>query len=108
MDFFLKGTLHHTVALYLVTVKVMIYSFMMCKYVCVKTALYPASHILPMDINELCVSPDRICPYLEFGGICGNANVHYLVDIIVTPFGRPTVIGGLLAIVYSWELIGLI
>ena len=105
MDFFLKGTLHHTVALYLVPVKIMFYYFMMCKSVCVKTALYPASHILPTDINELCVSPDRICPSLEFGGICGNANVHYLVDIIVTPFGRPTVIDGLLAIVCSQGLL---
>ena len=58
----------------------------------VKTVLQPASYILPMDINKLCVSPDRIWISLIFGRSCGNANAHYLVDIIFTPFGRPTVI----------------
>ena len=55
-----------------------------------------------MDINGLCVSPSRIWPSLESLGSCGNSNVNYLVDIIVTPFGSTTVIGRLLAIFCSW------
>ena len=58
-----------------------------------------------MDINELCVSTARIWQSLDFLRSLGNANVHYLVDIIVTPFGRPTVIDGLLAIVCSQGLL---
>ena len=50
----------------------------------------------------MCFSPDGIWPSLDFGGICGNANVRSLVDLIVFPFGRPTFIGGLLAVFCSW------
>ena len=60
-----------------------------------------------MYINELCVSPARICPSLDFWGSWGNFNVNYLFDLFVPPFGSPTIIGGLLAIVCSWELLGL-
>ena len=96
---FYKGTPHNPVSLSLVTVKRFFSSFMMWTFACVKTALYSASHILTMDSNYLCGSPDRIWTSLSFGGGCGNVNVHSLVDIIVPPFGMPTVISGLLAIV---------
>ena len=80
---------------------------MMWMFVCVIFFVHPTSHIFPMDINELCVSPDRIWPSIYSGGICGNANVHYLVDLDIPLFVRPNVIGGLLAIVCSWSLPGL-
>ena len=80
---------------------------MMWKFLCVNTDLHPASKILPMEINELCVSPDRICTPIYFWGSWGNANVHYLFDLIVTPFVSTTVIGGWLAVVCSLGLIGL-
>ena len=54
-----------------------------------------------MDINELFVSPARICPSISFRGSCGNENIHYLVDLIVNPFGRLTIIGRLLTVVCS-------
>ena len=60
-----------------------------------------------MYINELCVSPARICPFLDFWGSWGNFNVNYLFDLFVPPFGSPTIIGGLLAILCSWGLLGL-
>ena len=75
---------------------------MMWTFLCVCTEFYPASHIFLMDINELCVIPTRICPSLDFGGIWGNTNIHSLFDIFLTPFRRPTVIGELLAVSFSW------
>ena len=80
---------------------------MMWMFVYVNFFVHPTSHIFPMDINELCVIPDRIWPSIYSGGICGNANVHYLVDLDIPLFVRPNVIGGLLAIVCSWSLPGL-
>ena len=104
---FSKGTIHNPVYLLLVPVKITPPSFMMWMFVCVKTTLHPESHIFTMYINEPCVIPARIRPYFDFFGSCGNSNVHYLVGIIVPPFGRPTVIGGLLDIVCSWRFLGL-
>ena len=72
-----------------------------------KTALHPASHIFPVDSNELCVSLDSIWPSLAFWGSWDNTNVHSLSDIILPPFVRPTVIGGLLDVVCSWGLLSL-
>ena len=69
--------------------------------VCVNTDLHLASHIFLVDINEICVSPNRVWPYIILGSSCGNDNVHSLVDIIVPPFCIPTV-SGLLAIVCLW------
>ena len=72
---------------------------------CVNTAFHPASHIFLVDINELCVSPARIWTSIDFEGSWGNSNMHFLFDIIVPPFGRTTVIVGLLVIffmVFSW------
>ena len=46
-----------------------------------------------MDVNELCVSPDRIWSSIAFGGSCGNYNAHSLVDSSVPQFGRPAKIG---------------
>ena len=80
---------------------------MMWKFLCVNTDLHPASKIFPMEINELCVSPDRICTPLYFWGSWGNANVNYLFDLIVPSFGSTTVICGLLYIVCSWGSPGL-
>ena len=61
-----------------------------------------------MDMNALCVSHDRICLSLDFLGSFGNVNVHYLVDLVVPPFGSPTTIVGLLDVVCSWGSLGLI
>ena len=55
-----------------------------------------------MGINGLCGSPSRIRLYLDFLGSWGNANMQSLFDLIVTPFGSPTLIGGLLVVVCSW------
>ena len=52
-----------------------------------------------MDISELYVSPASICPSLAVSGSCGNANLHYLVGIILPQFGIPTVIGGVFNVV---------
>ena len=60
---------------------------------CAKADFQPASHILPTYFNELCVSPASIWTYLAVLLGFGNVNVHYLVDIILPPFGIPTVIG---------------
>ena len=79
---------------------------MMWTFVCVNTALHPASNLFIMEINELCVSPDMIWPSLAVSRGCGNINVHSLVDINVLPFSRPTVLGGLLAIFCSRGLLG--
>ena len=59
---------------------------------CVNNSFKPASQILPMDINKLCVGISEIFPSLYFWMICGNANAHSLVDVIFPPFGRPTMI----------------
>ena len=77
-------------------------------FVYVKTALNPVSHNFPMDISELCVSPDMICPSLDVSGSCGNANVHYLVDINFPPFWSPNMIGGVLHVVCSLGLLVLV
>ena len=74
-------------------------SLMMCKFISMKTNLHPESKIPMMDINELCVSPDMIWTSIAVLGSWGNINVNYLVDIIVPPFGIPSVIGELLAVV---------
>ena len=80
---------------------------MICKFVCRKTAFQPASKFSPIDKNELFVSPASIRPSLDFLGSWGNDSVHYLIDLIVTPFGWPTVIGGLLDVFCSYGLLGL-
>ena len=76
---------------------------MMWTFVFVKTAFHHASHILPMEINKLCVIPAGIWISLAFGGGCGNENVHYLIDLIFPPFGRPTVICEMLAIFFHGD-----
>ena len=40
-------------------------------------------------------------PLKSFGGGCVNTNVQYLVDIIVPPFSRPTVVVELLTVFRS-------
>ena len=102
-----KGNIHNPVAISLILVNIFS-SFMMWKFVCVKTDLYPASQLFLMEINELCFSTDSIWRSIVFLRSCGNANVNYLVDIIVTTFVKPTMIGGLLEVVCSWGLLGLI
>ena len=70
--------------------------------VCVcENCLAPSITHFRIDINKLCVSPDRILTSLDCLGSWGNTNVNDLFDLIVTPFGRTTVFGGLLAIVCS-------
>ena len=79
---------------------------MMLTFVYVKTNLHPVSHILPMDINELRVSPARIYPSLFVSGNCSNAKLHSLVNIILPPFGNPTVIVGFcMMFVYEYFLV---
>ena len=78
----------------LVPVRIVCSYLIMCTFVCVDNAFHSASHILLMDINELCDVPSMIWPYLSVLGSCGNNNAHYLVDIIFPPFGSPTVIVG--------------
>ena len=58
----------------------------------VKNDVNPASFTFPVDMNELCVSHDKIWTYMNVLGRSGNANLHSLVDIILSPFGNPTVI----------------
>ena len=75
----------------------------MWTFVCVKNTLHPASQLLSIEINELCVSPCIIWPYIYFGGSCGNSIIHSLVDIIVPQFGSTTLVGGLLDVfVFIW------
>ena len=90
-----KGALHNPVVFSLVKFMIICSSLAMWAFLCVKTEFHPASYILTMEINERCVSPARIYPPIYFGGSCGNANEYYFVDSIVSPFRRPTVIGGL-------------
>ena len=61
---FYMGTLNNTVVLFLFPVRIVCSYFTVWKFVYVNTALYPSSHILYMEINELCVSRDRIQPSL--------------------------------------------
>ena len=61
-----------------------------------KIDFYSEPQILPMEISEMCVSTDRIYPYMTVSGSCDNTNLHSLVDLIWPPFGSPTVIGGVL------------
>ena len=65
---------------------------MMWPFMCVQNAFNPASHILPMNINELFFSPASIWTSIAVLGSWGNANANYLADIIFPPFGSPTVI----------------
>ena len=60
-----------------------------------------------MEINELCVIPATLWPYIAFGGSWGNVNSHYSFDLIFPQFGRPHLIGGLLDIFCSCGLLGL-
>ena len=46
-----------------------------------------------MDISEIYMSPDKICPSRTFSGICGKVDFYALVHFIWPPFGSPTVIG---------------
>ena len=69
-----------------------------------KADLHPASHILTTEISKLCGGPDRIYPLMKFSGICGNADLHSMVDITFTPFGSLTLIGGVLNVVGSWRV----
>ena len=71
-----------------------------------KNAFQPASHIFPMESNELCVITTRIWTSLDFLGSCGNDIVHYLFDIVVTIFGSPTMIGWFSEMFCSWGLLG--
>ena len=52
----------------------------------------PASFILPMDINVLCVRPVRICPLRVVPEIFGSASLHAMYDCVWLPLGSPTVI----------------
>ena len=97
---FSKVNLRNSVYLSLVLVKIIVSSFIIWTFFCVKTGLRPTSYILLMDINKLCIIPARMWPSLDFGGGCDNANVNSLFDTIVPPFDRTTVIGGLLYVVY--------
>ena len=99
---FSKGNLHNLLYLSLVPVNIILFSFMMWKFVCVKIPCTLYHSFCQMEINKLCVSPDRIWPYLDFGGICVIYGVHSLVGIIVPSFSRPIVIGALLSVVCSW------
>ena len=90
--FFSKHTLHDPVVLFPFTVSIICSYLMMWTFFCMKTTLYPASHILTTDTNELRVSHSRIWTSCAILISCGNSNAHYLVDIFVPPFGRPTVI----------------
>ena len=65
---------------------------MMWKCFFVNNTLHPESHILLIEINELCVSPDRIWPSINVLRNSGNVNVQYLVNRIVPIFCSPTVI----------------
>ena len=105
---FSKGTLHNTVVLSLVPVIIVFLYLIMRTFVDVKSDLHPASHILPMDISELCVNPSSIWPYLDVSGSFSNADLHSLVDIILPPSGIPTVVGGVLTVVCLWGLVGLV
>ena len=59
-----------------------------------KTAFHPISHIFMIDISDLCVSPDMICPSLAVLESCRNANLHSLVYLIWPTFGGTNVRGG--------------
>ena len=63
-------------------------------FICVKILFHPVLHMLPMNINEFFFSPDMIWPSPAVLGGYANANVHSLVNINVSPFGTPTMIGG--------------
>ena len=82
-------------------------------FICVKILFHHVLHMLPMNINEFCFSPDMIWPSPAVLGGYANANVHSLVNINVSPFGTPTMIGvgvgkgGGGGIVCSWWLLGL-
>ena len=88
---FFNVTPHNTVVFYLFLVSIVCSYLMMWKFLCVNTALHPASHIFPVDINELCLSTASIWSFLAILGSCGNAYAHYLVDIMFPPFGGPNV-----------------
>ena len=47
-----------------------------------KTSLYPESHILIMEIIELCVGPTRIWTSMDVSRSCENGNLQSLVDIV--------------------------
>ena len=81
---------------------------MIWKFVYVKTALYPLSHIFTMEISELCVRPSRIWPSMDVPGICSNTYIHSLVDTILPPFGSPTVIREMLNVFCLLVSLGLI
>ena len=81
-------------------------SLMMWICVCVNTDLHPASHILLMDINELCVIPSRIWTSPSVLGIFYNANIHSLFGIIFLHFGVPLWLS--FAVVCSWRSVGLV
>ena len=72
---------------------------MMCTFVYTNTDLHPTSHILLMDISELCVNSDSICPSMDVPVCYGNSNLHSLVDIVFPHFGSPTVINSVFHVV---------
>ena len=81
---------------------------MMWTFVFVKSNLHPESQSSPMDMSEIFVSLDIVCPSMEFPGSCGNANFHSMIDFVSPPFRSPTLIWGVLIVVGSWGFLGFI
>ena len=103
---FSKGTIHNPVTLSLFPFKIFSY-FMMWKFLCVKNALHPESHILRCISIQCVLVLLGYDPLLIVLGSWGNANVNDLFDLIFPSFGSNTVIGGFLAIVCSWGSLSL-
>ena len=80
---------------------------MMWKFLCVKNALHPESHILRCISIQCVLVLIGYDPLLIVLGSWGNANVNHLFDLIVPSFGSTTVICGLLSIVCSCGSLGL-
>ena len=53
-------------------------------YLILKVTVQPASHIVPMEINE-CFMFGNICACLHVLGNIGKFNSHSILDIIIGP-----------------------
>ena len=59
------------------------------------SAVYPASHSLPIETSEIFARLDMMCPPHDSSFKAGKYIRHGLLDCMVWPFWNPTIMGGL-------------
>ena len=92
-----SGIRHSPVCRSRCPVKIIMLSLIILTSALSNVASHPASQSLPMETRELCVKPGMMWASRACSGNCGSDSwTACVVDRSMSPFGSPTVIGGLL------------